>query len=144
MSRDYQRSRFYRWENHHVHAKDRSVMPFEQAQAIVDYVWAKAGRTYPPKVAAISKSAIRSVANANRLRIRIPRSGIKTTVRLHEIAHTLARWTSPRSRPRFVGVFLQLLYVTSRRSSWPSLRARQPQEASAWPYSSIALEMMDE
>jgi hypothetical protein len=36
------------------------------------------------------------------------------------------------------------LYVTSRRSSWPSLRARQPQEASAWPYSSIALEMMDE
>ena len=36
----------------------------------------------PPKVVAISKTATRSIATANRLRIRIPRHGIKTTVLL--------------------------------------------------------------
>jgi hypothetical protein len=65
------------------------VIPFEQAQSIVDYVWAQAGRTHPPKVVAISKTATRSVATANRLRIRIPRHGIKTTVLLHEVAHSM-------------------------------------------------------
>jgi len=59
------------------------------AQSIVDYVWTQAGRTHPPKVVAISKTATRSVATANRLRIRIPRHGIKTTVLLHEVAHSM-------------------------------------------------------
>ena len=39
MSRDYQRSRIYAWEDRHIHPRDRSVIPFEQAQSIVNYVW---------------------------------------------------------------------------------------------------------
>jgi len=62
------------------------VVPFEQAQSIVDYVWAEAGRTHPPKVVMISKTATRTAANANRLRIRISRHGIKTTILLHDTA----------------------------------------------------------
>jgi len=89
MSRDYQRARVYGWEDRHIHPRDHSVILFEQAQSIVDYVWAEAGRTHPPKVAAISKTATRSVATANRLRIRIPRHAIKTTVVLQEIAHIM-------------------------------------------------------
>ena len=73
MSRDYQRSRVYAWEDRHVHPWDRSVIPFEQAQSVLDYVWAEAGRTYPPKVAAIAKTATTRIAAANRLCIRIPR-----------------------------------------------------------------------
>jgi len=111
MSRDYQRSRIYAWEDRHIHSRDRSVISFEQAQSIVDYVWAEAGRTHPPKVVAISKTATRSVATANRLRIRIPRHGIKTTVLLHEIAHSM---TGDIDKPgdhgaACAGTFMQLV-----------------------------------
>ena len=109
MSRDYQRSRIYAWEDRHIHPRDRSVIPFEQAQSIVDYVWAEAGRTHSPKVVAISKTATRSVATANRLRI--PRHGIKTTVLLHEIAHSM---TGDIDKPgdhgvACAGTFMQLV-----------------------------------
>jgi hypothetical protein len=111
MSRDYQRSRIYAWEDRHIHSRDRSVISFEQAQSIVDYVWAEAGRTHPPKVVAISKTASSSVATANRLRIRIPWHGIKTTVLLHEIAHSI---TADIDKPgdhgaSFAGTFMQLV-----------------------------------
>ena len=89
MSRDYQRARVYAWEDRHIHPRDHSVIPFEQAQSVLDYVWAEAGRTHPPRVVAILKTATRSVATANRLHIRLPRHGIKTTVLLHEIAHSM-------------------------------------------------------
>ena len=97
-------------EDRHIHPRDRSVIPFEQAQSIVDYVWA-AGRTHPPKVVAISKTATRSVATANRLRIRIPRHGIKRTVLLHEIAHSM---TGDIDKPSdhgaaCAGTFMQLV-----------------------------------
>jgi len=62
-------------------------------------------------VVAISKTATRSVATANRLRIRIPRHGIKTTVLLHEIAHSL---TGDIDKPGdhgafFAGTFMRLV-----------------------------------
>jgi len=111
MSRDYQRSRIYAWEDRHIHPRDRSVIPFEQAQSIVNYVWTEAGRTYPPKVVAISKTATRSVATANRLRIRIPRHGIKTTVLLHEIAHSMTGDIdkSGDHGAAFAGTFMRLV-----------------------------------
>jgi hypothetical protein len=104
--------RCYHWEDKHIHARDQSVVPFDQAQSIVDYVWSKAGLTYPPKIRPISKNAKKTRANATRLQIRIPKSGIKTTVLLHEIAHSMtsdALGASDRHGPRFVGVFMRLL-----------------------------------
>jgi hypothetical protein len=62
-------------------------------------------------VAAISKTATRSVATANRLRIRIPRHGIKTTVLLHEIAHSMTGdIDKPGDHgPAFAGTFMRLV-----------------------------------
>src|SRR5215468_7080046 len=72
---DYQRSAVYRWEAEHVHPKDTDTVPFDQAQAIVDYVWARAGLTYPPKIRELARTARRTTANADRLTISIPATG---------------------------------------------------------------------
>jgi hypothetical protein len=110
---DYQRSAVYRWESQHVDPKDTGTIPFEQAQAIVDYVWTRAGLTYPPKIRELARNARSTLANANRLTVNIPASGISTTVLLHEIAHSMtsdeANDRTHAHRPRFVGVFMRLL-----------------------------------
>ena len=110
---DYQRSAVYRWEDRHVHSKDTSTIPFDQAQAIVDYVWARAGLTYPPKIRELGRNARSTIANADRLTVRIPARGISTTVLLHEIAHSMTSDAASKRthahRPRFVGVFMNLL-----------------------------------
>jgi hypothetical protein len=110
---DYQRSAVYRWEDRHVHSKDTSTIPFDQAQAIVDYVWARAGLTYPPKIRELAHNATCTEANATRLRINIRATGVRSTVLLHEIAHSMTSDAASRRthahRPRFVGVFMKLL-----------------------------------
>jgi hypothetical protein len=110
---DYQRSAVYRWEGRHVHPKDTGIVPFEQAQAIVDYVWARAELTYPPKIRQLARNARSTLANADRLTVNIPTNGISTTVLLHEIAHSMTSDASSdrthAHRPRFVGVFMRLL-----------------------------------
>jgi hypothetical protein len=113
MTRDYQRSYCYAWEARHIHAKDTSVIPFEQAQSIVDYVWAKAGLTYPPKIRPVAKTAKRIDASATRTWIKISKAGVKTTLLLHEIAHSMTTDAMDEQKhghgPRFVGVFMTLL-----------------------------------
>jgi hypothetical protein len=110
---DYQRSRVYAWEDRYVHLKDTSIVPLDQTQGIVDYVWVQAGLSYPPKVRELSRNASTTAANANRLSIRIPAEGISTTILLHEIAHSMttdaASGRTHAHRPRFVGVFIKLL-----------------------------------
>ena len=110
---DYQRSAVYRWEAEHVHPKDTRTVPFDQCQAIVNYVWARAGLTYPPKIRELGRNARSTIANADRLTVRIPARGISTTVLLHEIAHSMTTdAASERTHahgPRFVGVLMKLL-----------------------------------
>lgn len=114
MSRDYQRSVCYAWEARHVHSKDASIVPFEQAQSIVNYVWAKAGLMYPPRIRVLTKNATRVGANATRMWIKIPEAGIQTTVLLHELAHSMTSSAADdqchdNHGPRFVGAFIKLL-----------------------------------
>jgi hypothetical protein len=113
MSRDYQRSYCYSWEDRYIHAKDTSVIPFEQAQSIVDYVWVRASLTHPPKIRPIAKTAKRINASATRTWIKIPKAGIKTTILLHEIAHSMTTDAMGEQKhghgSRFVGVFMTLL-----------------------------------
>jgi hypothetical protein len=110
---DYQRSAVYRWEAEHVHPKDTGTVPFDEAQTIVDYVWARAGLTYPPKIRELARTARRTMANADRLTISIPATGVSATVLLHEIAHSMTSdAASERSHahgPRFVGALMKLL-----------------------------------
>jgi hypothetical protein len=110
---DYQRSAVYKWEDRHVHHKDTGTVPFDQAQAIVDYVWARSGLSYPPKIRELGRNARCTAANATRLTIKIPARGISSTILLHEIAHSMTTdAASERTHahgPRFVGVFMRLL-----------------------------------
>jgi len=110
---DYQRSAVYRWEAEHVHPKDTGTVPFDQAQAIVDYVWARAGLIYPPKIRELARTARRTTANADRRTISIPATGVSATVLLHEIAHSMttdaASGRSHAHGPRFVGALIKLL-----------------------------------
>ena len=89
MIRDYQRSACYAWEDRHIHPNDRGTVPFGQAQAIVDYVWRTAGLAHPPKMRPLAPTARNLHATATRLWISIPKAGIKSTVLLHEIAHSM-------------------------------------------------------
>jgi hypothetical protein len=129
---DYQRSAVYKWEDRHVHPKDTGTIPFGQAQAIVDYVWARAELTYPPKIRELARNARCTAANANRLTIKIPAEGVSSTVLLHEIAHSMTMdaasdRTHPH-RPRFVGVFMKLLCDLIPTFSLDALMASARQE----------------
>lgn len=104
---DYQRSKAYKWEDDCIHLKDNSVVPFAQAQGIVDYVWAQEGLSHPPKIAVMPPHATRKLADATRMRIRIPEHGIKTSILLHEIAHSMC--PTHGHGPRWVGMFMKLV-----------------------------------
>jgi hypothetical protein len=129
---DYQRSAVYKWEDRHVHPKDTGTIPFGQAQSIVDYVWARAGLTYPPKIQELRRNARCTAASATRLTIRIPMTGVSTTVLLHEIAHSMTmdavNENDHAHRPRFVGVFMKLLCDLIPTFSLDALMASARQE----------------
>ena len=113
MIRDYQRSACYSWEDRHIHPNDTGAVPFGQAQAIVDYVWRTAGLAHPPKMRPLAPTARNLHATATRLWVSIPKAGIKSTVLLHEIAHSMTSDAFGEHcyhhGPRFVGVFMRLL-----------------------------------
>src|SRR6516162_7418980 len=97
----------------HIHPNDTGTVPLEQAQAIVDYVWRTAGLAHPPKMRPLAPTARTLHATATRQWIRIPKAGIKSTVLLHEIAHSMTSDAfgehCHHHGPRFVGVFMRLL-----------------------------------
>lgn len=109
---DRQRQRVYEWE-------DRVVAPlagpatidFAAAQGMVDAIWAELGLRYPPRVEPLPPQARRRVADANRLRLRLP-PHCPAWVLLHELAHALSSTAEGRSDghgPLFMGLYLQLL-----------------------------------
>jgi hypothetical protein len=129
---DYQRSRLYAWEKRHVHPKDTGIVSFEQAQSIVDYVWARAELSYPPKIRELARNARRTMANADRLTINIPASGTSSSVLLHEIAHSMTTDACTERThahgPRFVGVYMRLLCDLIPTLSLDALMASAEQE----------------
>lgn len=115
--RDFQQHKCYSWEDLHVHNRDRSVIPFDQVQAIVDYVWQGEGLAHPPKVREMDKRNTTALASADRLGVWVRPEGIKTTHLLHELAHSLTSLHDGRNAahgPRFVGVFFKLLVKYAR------------------------------
>lgn len=102
--------RLYAWENAVVAPLDRSVVPFDQMQAIVDYVWAEEGLRWPPRVRPL-RGARSTVATGSRLAIHAPAS-LPTWVLLHEIAHALTSTVHDKGDghgPDFVGMYVRLL-----------------------------------
>lgn len=102
--------RLYAWENRVVAPLDRSVVPFERMQAIVDHVWAAEGLRWPPRMRP-RKATRATLATGSRLAIEAPQS-LPSWILLHEIAHAMTSTADGRGAghgPDFVGIYVRLL-----------------------------------
>ncbi|PHK95272.1 hypothetical protein CR162_08870 [Pseudoroseomonas rhizosphaerae] len=113
MSRqqDAQRRRVYAWEDRFVAPYGGGEIRFEAAQAMVDAIWADLGLRYPPKVERLPVQARRRMADADRIRLRMP-DALPDWILLHELAHALSstqEGASDGHGPRFLGLYARLL-----------------------------------
>ena len=109
--RDRQRSKVYAWEERFVAPRDPSSIAFAQAQGMVDAIWAEMGLRFPPKVEPLPRQARSTVADANRLSIRLADTSPSWWL-LHELAHAMTSTYDGRSDghgPKFMGLYAQLL-----------------------------------
>jgi hypothetical protein len=111
--RDLQRSRVYAWEEAVASPRDRSAIPFERAQMLVDGVWLAEQLLYPPRVEPMPRQARRTWATGCRTTIRLPQDRpTPTYVILHEVAHALSSTVdgdADAHDPDFVGLYMGLL-----------------------------------
>jgi hypothetical protein len=109
--RDRQRTKVYAWEEQFVAPRDASSIAFEQAQRMVDTIWAGMGLRFPPKVEPLPRQARSTVADANRLSIRLADVSPSWWL-LHELAHAMSSTYDGQSDghgPKFMGLYAQLL-----------------------------------
>jgi hypothetical protein len=134
MSRgDPQARRLYAWEDAVVAPLDRSLVPFERLQALVDHLWAEEGLRWPPRIRRLPGQARRTVARATRTAIEAP-AELPSWVLLHEVAHALTTDVDGNSAghgPDFVAVYLRLL-VRHARLDRAMLEATLKSAGIAW------------
>lgn len=109
--RDAQRGRVYAWEDRVVAPHDASRIAFAVAQAMVDAIWAELGLAHPPEVTPLPRQSRRTLADATRLRLRLP-GQMPSWWLLHELAHALSSTHEGASDGHgavFVGLYVQLL-----------------------------------
>lgn len=109
--RDGQRGKVYEWEESFVAPRDGSRIAYQQAQGIVDAIWAEMGLLYPPKVQPLPRQARSILADGSRLSIRLPDISPSWWL-LHELAHAMTSTHDGQSDGHgriFVGVYAQLL-----------------------------------
>ena len=109
--RDRQRTKVYAWEERFVAPRDTSSIAFAQAQGMVDAIWAEMGLRFPPKVEPLPRQARSTVADANRLSIRLADVSPSWWL-LHELAHAMTSTYDGQSDghgPKFMGLYAQLL-----------------------------------
>ena len=109
--RDRQRSKVYAWEERFVAPCDPSTIAFAQAQGMMDAIWSEMGLCFPPKVEPLPRQARSTMADANRLTIRLAPT-FPSWWLLHEIAHAMTSSHDGRSDGHgatFMGLYVQLL-----------------------------------
>jgi hypothetical protein len=109
--RDHQRSKVYAWEERFVARYDPSSIMLAQAQGMVDAIWAEMGLRFPPKVEPLPRQARSTVADANRLTVRLA-DAFPSWWLLHELAHAMTSTHDGRSDGHgstFMGLYAQLL-----------------------------------
>lgn len=109
--RDRQRSKVYAWEERFVAPYDSSTIVLAQAQGMVNAIWTEMGLCFPPKVEPLPRQARSTMADANRLTIRLADTCPSWWL-LHELAHAMTSshdgWSDGHGA-KFVGVYVQLL-----------------------------------
>jgi hypothetical protein len=108
---DYQRGKVYAWEERFVAPYDPNIIVRTQAQGMVDAIWTEMGLCFPPKVEPLPRQARSTLADANRLTIRLP-DKCPSWWLLHELAHSLTSSHDGRSdghAAKFMGLYVQLL-----------------------------------
>ena len=109
--RDHQRGKVYAWEARFVAPRDASTIVRTQAQGMVDAIWTEMGSRFPPKVEPLPRQARTTMADANRLTIRLADTCPSWWL-LHEIAHAMSSSHDGRSDghgAKFMGLYIQLL-----------------------------------
>ena len=109
--RDRQRNRVYAWEEQFLAPRDANSIKLEQAQGMIDAIWADMGLRFPPQVERLPRQARSTVADASRLSIRLAGSSPSWCL-LHELAHAMSSTHDGRSDghgPTFMGLYAQLL-----------------------------------
>ena len=109
--RDRQRSKVYAWEERFVAPYDPSTIVFVQAQGMVDAIWSEMGLRFPPKVEPLPRQARATMADANRLTIRLADTCPSWWL-LHELAHAMTSshdGCSDGHGAKFMGLYVQLL-----------------------------------
>jgi len=108
---DRQRGKVYAWEERFVAPHDPSTIVIAQAQGMVDVIWIEMGLSFPPKVEPLPRQTRSTLADANRLTIRLPDTSPSWWL-LHELAHSLTSSHDGRSDghgAKFMGLYAQLL-----------------------------------
>jgi hypothetical protein len=109
--RDGQRSKVYAWEERFVAPYDPTTIVLAQAQGMVDAIWTEMGLRFPPKVEPLPRQARTTMADANRLTIRLADTCPSWWL-LHEIAHAMSSSHDGRSDghgAKFMGLYILLL-----------------------------------
>ena len=106
--RDYQQSKLYSWQNT---IPQGGVIKIENAQSIVDHIWAAEGLKYPPKVQPIHFNTTKWAGKADRMNIYL-QSEVSMQTIIHEVAHSLTMDIDDNCAqhgPWFVGVYTKLI-----------------------------------
>ena len=109
--RDRQCSKVYAWEERFVVPCDPSVLALAQAKGMMDAIWSEMGLRFPPKVEPLPRQACVTMADADRLTIRLT-DPCPSWWLLHEIAHAMTSTVDGRSDGHgasFMGLYIQLL-----------------------------------
>jgi hypothetical protein len=110
-ARDCQRGKVYAWEERLVAPYDPSRIVLAEAQGMVDAIWTELGLCFPPKIEPLPRPARSTLADANRLTIRLPDSCPSWWL-LHELAHSMTSSHDGRSDghgAKFMGLYARLL-----------------------------------
>ena len=110
--RDYQQNRCYSWEGINVAPHDRTPVPFEQIQSVIDYVWKMEGLKFPPIIDELNGND-KACARGCRTKLLFHRNKpTPTWVLLHEASHSMSSTYDNLTNLHnsiFMGIYLQLL-----------------------------------
>ncbi len=110
--RDFQKSKVYAWEDKVIAPKDKTFVPFNQIESIVNYIWKMEGLKYPPQVKELAKQNKNVCARGCRSAVYFPEKGTYTWILLHECSHALSSNMESETNLHgslFLGLYLQLL-----------------------------------